>query len=136
MRGILSLVHLLLIAGTFAISCDYYGGFNIDIPEWFRYFVGFGVIGISILWTIVHIVGGSLMGMAGGTALDGLKMGLFIGGAASIGRLWPYAFAWAGGAFIYAPGSDILHTIIPIVAGFVFLIVNFVVKYLWSQVEG
>lgn len=135
MNGILNVIHLFLIAGTFALSCDYYGEFGIDIPSWFNYFVGFGVIGISIAWTVLHVVGGSLMGLAGGTPLDGIKMGLLIGGAWSIGRLWIYAFAWGGGAFFFATESPIWHTVVPIIVGVACLIINITVKYLWNQVE-
>ncbi len=136
MNPILNIIHIFLIAGTFALSCDYYGDFDMVVPEWFRYFVGFGVVGISLAWTIIHVVGGSLMGMAGGTAFDGIKMGLLIGGAWSLGRLWVYAFAWAGGAFFFATENQILHTLIPVIVGIICLIINFVVKYLWSQVEN
>jgi hypothetical protein len=136
MNGILNVIHIFLIAGTFALSCDYYGDFGIAVPEWFQYFVGFGVLGISIIWTLIHVIGGSLMGIAGGTALDGVKMGLLIGGAWSVGRLWVYAFAWAGGAFFFAKEYPIWHTVIPVITGIIFLIINLTVKYIWNQVEN
>lgn len=132
----IGLIHLFLVAGTFVVACDYYHDFGMELPEWFRYFVAIGVLGISVVWTIIHVIGGSLMGLAGGTALDGVKMGFLIGSAWSLGRLWPYAFAWAGGAFFFATEYPIWHTIIPAIAGVLCLITSFVIKYLWAQVEG
>lgn len=129
------MAHLILLAGTFALAVDYYEGANYPIPQWLKWFVIFGVVGISMLWTLGHVIGGSIMGYAGGAMLDGMRMGLLLGGAWSIGRLWPYVMLWAAAAFFFAPSNLWWHTVLGILLGLALMVLHFGVKYIWGRLN-
>lgn len=134
MKILLGFLHTLLIMGTFAVSYNYYQGFPYEIPLFFYIFLGLGVVGVSVVWVVGHIIGAGAFGLAGGDFWDGMKMGAMIGGCQALGRLWPYMLAWAFGAF-FGEGPN-WHTVVSFVMFMAMLAVSRLVAYIWSKVQA
>lgn len=137
-KPFLFLFNALLISSVFALGADTYvnggAGFGYILPEYFYYFVMFGVAGMSVMWTLVHMLGGCLFGMAAGGIWDGIKLGFTLGAGLGLSRLWPYSMAWAAG--IFAGDGPWLHII-----GFVLLTgilfgLNQFVMYFWNNIHS
>ena len=100
---IMGILHSILMMGVLALTYDYYDNIPKDyshLVDLIEIPVHFGVIGISVLWAIGHAIFGGILGMAGGSLGEGIRLALVLGTANSIGRLWPYVLTFAGGAFL------------------------------------
>ena len=132
------LLQALLVMSTFALATNAYindgAGFGYVLPDYFYYFVIFGIAGISALWALVHIVGGGLFGMAAGGVLDGMKLGLVLGVGIGISRVWLYVLAWGAGAF--AGQAPIWHVVGFGVLGALLYALNRFVMYFWNNIHN
>lgn len=140
LRGILIALHSVLMMLTFTVVFEYFSvqagrELSFDIPQLIYPIVGVGVIGISVVTALFHIVGGGIMGATAGGVLMGMKMGLFLGLAYAFGRLWIYAGAAFGASILFWP--DFKWQIIGLgLTTIVCLVIQKVTVFIWSKVEG
>lgn len=139
LKGVFIAVHGVLMMFTFAVSYAYFAGevgreLPFAIPEIFYPIVMIGVVGVSVVTALFHIVGGGIMGATAGGVLMGMKMGLFLGLAYGIGRLWLYAgSAFVAGCFYW---PTLKWSIIGLgLATVTCLVIQKVTTFIWSRVE-
>lgn len=139
LRGVMLALHSVLMMLTFAVVFEYFSvesgrELSFDIPNIIYPIVGVGVIGISVVTALFHIVGGGIMGATAGGVLMGMKMGLFLGLAYAIGRLWLYVAAAFGASLLFWP--DFKWSIICLGLGSVIcLVIQKVTLFIWGKVE-
>lgn len=133
-------VHSVLMMFTFAVTYVYFAQqagreLSFVLPEIFYPIVMVGVIGVSVVTALFHIVGGGIMGATAGGVLMGMKMGLCLGLAYALGRLWVYAGAsFAAGCFYW---PDFKWQIIGLgIATIICLVIQKVTDFVWARVEG
>lgn len=132
--ALLSLVlHTILVLGVVALTYDYYGQLDYELPDIIKYVVYAGVLGISVLWALLHAFGGGLMGMAGGDILDGIKLGSILGMAMAVGRLWPFLIAFSVGSFLCQ--AVWWHWVTAAALGVCCLAVHLGVNFIWSHAK-
>ncbi len=131
----MAILHTVLLICSAWIAFDYFA-FDIDVwpvPETLQYLTYVGVVGISVVWALVNVIGGGILGMTGGSILEGLKMGLILGCAISLGRIWPYAMTVGLVALFFAQG--ILPGVIILIFGAVCLALQIITGHVWSKVN-
>lgn len=132
------LLNAILISSVFTLGADKYvndgAGFGYILPDYFYYFVMIGVLGMSLMWTVLHVLGGCFFGFAAGGVWDGLKMGFLLGLGLGLSRLWPYSLAWAGG--IFAGNAPLLPIIGFLCLSGLLFALNQIVMYFWNNVHG
>lgn len=139
-KGVMLIAHGVLMMATFAVCYGYFAveagrELSFTIPELLYPIVGIGVIGISVVTAIFHIIGGGIMGATAGGVLMGMKMGLFLGLAYALGRLWLYAGAAFGASVLFWP--EFKWSIIGLgFATIICLVIQKVTIFVWSRVEG
>ena len=138
MALIMGVIHLVLMMGTAAIVFEFYDpSFLIsDIlgestTSLFKIFVYGGVLGISLLWALMHAVSGCLMGMAAGGILDGLRLGGALGLVNGVARLWPYILTF--GAIGFFVGAPVWHVVAAVLIGLSCLALHVGVKFIWAS---
>jgi hypothetical protein len=133
---LLGFINSIVVLGVVALSIDYYDPSMIayKIPDMVTQLVLLAVVGVSIFWTVCHVVGGGLLGMAAGGVFDGVKMGLLLGIGLGISRLWPHTLAWAMGAFV-AQGP-VWHIVLLVVAALTLFGLNSVMRYFWGSIQN
>lgn len=137
LKPILFIINALLISSVFALGVNEHinsgEGFGYILPEYFYIAVAVGVLGVSVVWTFLHVLGGCLFGIAAGGLWDGIKLGLLLGLGLGLSRLWPYVMAWTAG--IFAGNAPLL----PILGwGFLAIILfglNRMVMYFWNNIH-
>ncbi len=129
MKALWHIFEAFLLAATFAASYNFYDP-QVEPPLWFLYTLWFGIAGISIVWAMIHIVGGGIFGAAAGGIWDGIRMGAILGIGFAIGRLWSYVLAWAAGAFFVGPP---LHFVFGVVIGVICLVIYTIIRYVWQK---
>ena len=139
-RGVMIVAHSILMMATFAVSYAYFAGevgqeLSFEIPQLLYPVVGIGVIGISVITALFHVVGGGIMGATAGGVLMGMKMGFFLGLAYALGRLWLYAGAAFGASILFWPEVQ-WSTIGLGVSTVVCLVIQKVTTFVWSKVDG
>ena len=130
-----NLFQSIIWMGVVVLAIDYYDVTLIpyEIPALIEHMVIIGVLGVSLFWAILHVVGGGLFGLAASGVVDGLKMGLLLGMGLGISRLWSHCLAWAIGCF--AADGPLWHMIS---LGFVALILlglNSSMRYFWGSIQ-
>lgn len=134
--ALMAFVHLILMGGTFILTLEYYDKIKegLIIPSELHYIVYGGVFGVSVLWALGNALLGAAMGIAAGGAMDGIRMGLTLGVGLSVGRLWPYIFTFAGGAFY--SGAATWVVVISVIAGIACFFINRMMNFIWSSTSG
>lgn len=140
LKGVMIIVHSILMMLTFAVTYVYFAEasgrvLSFDLPAICYPIVMIGVIWVSVVTALFHIIGGGIMGATAGGVLMGMKMGLFLGLAYSLGRLWIYAGAAFGASLFYWPEfkwSIILLGVLTVI----FLVIQKVTTFVWSKIEG
>jgi hypothetical protein len=137
MSFLFNIFQLVLATCTFVVGYVHYapGIMPAAAPDWLAPvlvdIVLFGVVGVSVVLALGHVVGGGFFGMVGGNILDGMRLGLVLGLGMAIGRLWPYILAWGGaGYFAKAPA---LHWVGAVVAAVICFGLYRVLIYFWSD---
>jgi len=139
LKGVMIALHSVLMMLTFAVVYAYFAKesgmtLKFEIPELFYPIVGVGVIGISIVTALFHVVGGGIMGATAGGVLMGMKMGLFLGLAYALGRLWLYAGASFAASVLFWP--DFKWSIIGLgMSTVICLVIQKVTLFIWGRVE-
>lgn len=140
LRGIMVILHGLLMMCTFTVVYAWFAketGMELKfaVPEILYPIVMVGVIGVSVVTALFHVVGGGIMGATAGGVLMGMKMGLFLGLAYAIGRLWLYAGASFAASCLFWP--EYKWTIIGLgLLTVTCLAVQKVTLFVWTKVEG
>ena len=138
LRPFILLINGLLVTSVFALGADYYinngAGFGYVLPDYFYWFVIIGVLGMSVMWTLVHMLGGCLFGMAAGGVWDGLKLGFVLGAGLGVSRLWPYTMAWTAG--IFAGDAPLMHILLWGMATGLLFGLNRFVMYFWGHLHN
>jgi hypothetical protein len=136
LKLLFGLISSIVVLGVAALSVDYYdpGMIAYKIPDIVTQLVLLAVVGVSIFWTVCHVVGGGLLGMAAGGIFDGIKMGLLLGIGLGISRLWPHTLAWATGAFV-AEGP-VWHIVLLVVSAVVLFGLNSTMRYFWGSIQN
>lgn len=132
-KTLFHIAQTFLMMATFAASCHYYERFDVVVPPVLYIILGFGIIGVSVVWFLFHLLGGGIFGVASGGIINGLKIGGTIGLGMSLGRLWPYAMIWAAGAFFFGPPW---HTVAAFLLGMFLFVVNRLMGYVWERVDN
>jgi hypothetical protein len=147
LKGVMIIVHSILMMLTFAVTYVYFAetscnefpdacrALAFELPEICYPIVMIGVVWVSVVTALFHIIGGGIMGATAGGVLMGMKMGLFLGLAYSLGRLWIYAGAAFGASLFYWPEfkwSIILLGVLTVI----FLVIQKVTTFVWSKIEG
>lgn len=128
---VMAAVHGILMMGVLALTYEYYGKVEPDvIPELVHLIVYIGVVGVSVIWALVHALGGAIMGATAGGVWSGIRLGLSLGLLMSVGRLWPYVFTFAFGA--YFCGAEIWQIVGSVMLGIICAGVNFATKFIWN----
>lgn len=137
LKPLIFIINTILISSVCALGAEQYvnngAGFGYVLPDYFYTFVFIGVLGVSLVWALLHILGGCLFGMAAGGFWDGVKLGVFLGVALGLSRLWPYVVAWTVG--ILAGNAPLMP-----ILGYAFLALvlfglNRVVLYFWGNIN-
>ncbi|MEC9291760.1 MAG: hypothetical protein VX730_05095 [Pseudomonadota bacterium] len=130
---IMAILHTVLLLCSAWISLDYFAPeMEVpEVPETLQYLTYVGVVGISVVWALVNVIGGGLLGVTGGSIGEGLKMGLILGMAISLGRMWPYAMTVGLVALFFAQG--LLPGITILIFAAVCLALQIITGYIWSK---
>lgn len=124
-------VHSILAMGVMALTFDYYGSLDFELPQAIHLIVYVGVLGVSVVWALVHALGGAIMGATAGGILDGVRLGLSLGVMMSVGRLWPYVFTFSVGAYLcHAPVWQIVGTLL---LGIICFGIDMATKFIWNS---
>lgn len=134
---IMAALHMVLLMCSAWLAYDYFEVSPVHsvptMPETLRYLTYVGVFGISVVWALVNIIGGGLLGVTGGSVKEGLKMGLILGVAFSLGRMWPYATTVGLVALFFAQGLIPGVTILLFAA--VCLALQIITGFVWSKTK-
>ncbi|MCP4355840.1 MAG: hypothetical protein GY793_09475 [Proteobacteria bacterium] len=139
LKVIVMFFNTILMMATFAVCYTYFqtrlgNPVKVDIPQICYTLVGLGVIGISVASALFHIIGGGIMGMTAGGVLGGMKIGMFLGLASAVGRLWLFAGAACGASVLSWPD----HKFYTISLG-VMTIICFLIQrgslFMWSKLQ-
>ena len=132
----LGILHTLLLICSAWIALEY---FAVDmtvvaVPDALRYLTYVGVVGLSVVWALVNVIGGGLFGLTGGGILEGLKMGLILGVAISLGRIWPYVLVVGLVALFFAQG--LIPGVLILTFAAVCLALQIITGYIWSRTHN
>lgn len=138
----MSILNGLLYTATFAVACDFYDKTYANVatlpqfafPEWLYWVLLAAMIGVSVLVTLFHVVGGGLFGATAGGVLTGMKHGLILGAVQAFGRLWPYAVAIALASFFFNATAK-WHTIAFLVLAAATFSVKYLADLVWKKVN-
>lgn len=140
LKGLMIAVHGVLMMFTFAVVYAYFAKeagreLAFAIPEIFYPIVMVGVVGVSVVTALFHIIGGGIMGATAGGVLMGMKMGLFLGMAYALGRLWLYAGAAFTASIFFWPNQK--WSIIGLgLSTVICLVIQKVTLFVWSKIES
>lgn len=131
MRWLLNIVTILVVAG---LAANYFhdggNGYGFDIHP----YVYYGALAIAaflpVFWAVAHLCGGLLLGIASGGVLEGLRLGLLLGGGMALSKLWPSAFGIALGAYIANGLSSYVY--LGVIAGFLLFALDRILHYFWT----
>lgn len=132
MKIILGVIHAFLYTCTLALSANYFGHLNYQVPDVVYYGVVVAVFGVSLLIALGNMIGGGLMGLTAGGVWDGMRLGLILGIGTAIGRLWPYMLIIAAVAFIYKVAAWVW--ILSLLGGAICYGVHYLMRMIWSHV--
>ncbi|MFZ2619569.1 MAG: hypothetical protein WAX89_01730 [Alphaproteobacteria bacterium] len=124
-----------LLMGVLTIAVDFYDPSLIDyeVPLLLKQAIVLIVVGVSLFYALFHVLGGGLLGMAGGGVVEGLQMGLLMGLGIGMSRLWPYTLTWGIGCFVGK--GPVLHLLLMLVTTGVLLGLHSTMTYLWGTVK-
>lgn len=135
MKILFRIIEGVLWLAVFARAVKYYEPtLQEQVPLWMDMAIVVGVVGVTVLVAVGHVVGGGLMGLSAGGVLNGMKLGLLLGLSMGIGRLWPYLFAIAMASGLFNAPWYHWHTWIFLAMTVIALGLNLIVKYMWRHV--
>lgn len=136
MKMLWGLVEMVLFALVIVLALEFYKPelIPLTIPHQAYTAALIGVVGISVLITLMHMGWGMVFGLAGGDFLDGVKLGGILGACYGIGRLWPYFLAWGVGSFFGE--APLWHTVVAVIMAFVVFSFKMIIKYFWGNMEN
>ena len=126
-------IHGVLMMGVVALTYEYYGNLSegVEIPEIVHLIVYGGVVGVSVVWALIHALGGAVMGATSGGIWDGIRLGVSLGALMSVGRLWPYVFSFSLGAYLcHAAVWEIVGSLM---LGIICLGIHLGTKFIWGS---
>lgn len=128
---IMAAIHGILMMGVLALTYEYYGKLeDIVLPEIIHLIVYVGVLGVSVVWALIHALGGAIMGATAGGVWSGIRLGLSLGLLMSVGRLWPYIFTFALGAYLCS--AAIWEIVGSLMLGIICAGIHFSTKFIWN----
>lgn len=134
-------VHGVLMMATFAVSFAFFKNLigeelSFAMPEFMNMLVGVGVIGISIASALFHVVGGGVLGATAGDFLYGMRIGLMLGLAYALGRVWIYAGSAFGASLLFWPDEKVkMYTIGLGLVTVVCALIQVGTTFIWSKLK-